>query len=152
VHTTSWQQAYQGIVPQIFLDQLTPEARTAFFKKAIPISKHEFYIAYLNGKPVGMMSIGKSRDKDASGDAAEISAIYCIVDVWGKGYGRKLMNYAIKRLKDQSFRTITLWVFEENQRARAFYEKYGYSFDGTKEQSDIGGKLLNEMRYIYRIV
>jgi RimJ/RimL family protein N-acetyltransferase len=152
VHTISWQQAYQGIIPQMFLDQLTPEARAAFFKKAIPISKHEFYIAYLNGKPVGMMSIGKSRDKDLDDHAAEVSSIYCISDVWGKGYGRQFMDYAIDRLKDQSFRSVTLWVFEENQRARTFYEKYGYSFDGTKEQSDIGGKLLTEMRYVYTIV
>ncbi|MET1248939.1 GNAT family N-acetyltransferase [Sporolactobacillus sp. STCC-11] len=149
VHATSWKQAYQGIVPQMVLDQLTPEARAAFFKKVIPISQHEFYSAYLSDQPVGMISIGKSRDKEVSGDVAEISTIYCIAAVWEKGYGRKLMNHAIKRLKDQSFRSVTLWVFEENKRARKFYEKCGFTFDGTKEQLAIGGKQLTEIRYVY---
>ncbi|SFG16915.1 GNAT family N-acetyltransferase [Sporolactobacillus nakayamae] len=152
VHATSWKQAYQAIVPQMVLDQLTPEARTAFFKKAIPISKHEFYIAYLNDQPVGMMSIGKSRDKDLDDHAAEVSSIYCISDVWGKDCGRQLMDFAMRQLKRQSFETVSLWVFEQNARARRFYEKYGFVFDGKKEKSEIGGKLLTEMRYIYRIV
>lgn len=151
VHATSWKQAYRGIVPQTFLDQLTSESRATFFRKAISISQHEFYGAYLKGKPVGMMSIGHSRDKDASEDTAEISAIYCIADVWGTGCGRQLMDFAVNHLKKHAYHTISLWVFEENRRARKFYEKYGYTFDGTKEQSDISGKQLTEMRYIYQL-
>ncbi|EST10745.1 GNAT family N-acetyltransferase [Sporolactobacillus laevolacticus] len=151
VHAMSWKKAYQGIVPQPYLDQLTPESRAAFFKKVISMSKHEFYLAYLSELPIGMMSIGKSRDDDLDDHAGEVSAIYLMSDYWGKGYGRQMMDFAVNRLKSQSYQAVTLWVFEDNSRARTFYEKFGYVFDGKKEEVDIGGKLLTELRYAFKI-
>ncbi|MCO7124459.1 GNAT family N-acetyltransferase [Sporolactobacillus shoreicorticis] len=68
-----------------------------------------------------------------------------------KGRGRQLMDFAVNHLKDQNYHKIFLWVFEENQRARKFYEKHGYTFDGTKEQLTIDGKQLTEMRYVYQL-
>jgi ribosomal protein S18 acetylase RimI-like enzyme len=151
VHAMSWKKAYQGIVPQPYLDQLTPESRSAFFKKVISISNHEFYLAYLSELPIGMMSIGKSRDDDLDDHVGEVSAIYLMSDYWGKGYGRRMMDFAVNRLKNQSYQAVTLWVLEDNHRARTFYEKFGYVFDGKKEEVDIGGKLLTELRYTFKI-
>ncbi|GAY76606.1 GCN5-related N-acetyltransferase [Sporolactobacillus inulinus] len=151
VHASSWKAAYQGIVPQSYLDQLTAQSRAAFFKKAVPMSKHAFYIAYSDGKPVGMISFGKARDQELAENVGEISALYYRSNVWGKGYGRQLMDLAIRQLKEQNYKTVSLWVFEQNAHARRFYEKYGFVFDGKKEELEIGGKKLTEMRYHYQI-
>lgn len=57
VHAMSWKEAYRGIVPQEFLDNFTPEKRADAFRKTFPSSQDEFYIAYLNNKPMGMLII-----------------------------------------------------------------------------------------------
>ena len=150
VHAMSWKKAYHGIVPKEFLDNFTPEKRADIFRKTLPSSQDEFYIAYLNRQPMGMLVIGKSRDDDANENVGEIDAIYLLPDYWGKGYGKQLMDFAVNRLKELSYRTVTLWVLEENKRARTFYERYGYVFDGAKKEIIIGKPLI-EIRYVYSI-
>ena len=46
----------------------------------------------------------------------------------GKGYGKKLMNYAIDKLRKAGATKISLMVFEANKRARSLYEKLGFKF------------------------
>ncbi len=150
VHAMSWREAYHGIVPDEFLEDFTPEKRADVFRKSFPSSPDEFYIAYLDGQPMGMLVIGKLRDADADEHAGEIGAIYLLAGYWGKGYGKQLMDFAISRLKELSYRTVTLWVLEANERARKFYERYGYVFDGAKKEINIG-KPLTEIRYVYSI-
>src|SRR4030042_1278484 len=69
-----------------------------------------------------------------------------IPDYWGKGYGSKLFDFSISELRKRGYKEITLWVFEKNQRARTFYEKKGFSFDGTKKEINPEEKLI-EIRY-----
>jgi GNAT superfamily N-acetyltransferase len=154
VHATSWEKAYHGIVPKEFLDNFTPEKRTDIFRKTLTssdkLSRDEFYVAYLNNQPMGMLVIGKSRDKDVNEKVSEIGAIYLLPGYWGKGYGKQLMDFAVNRLKELSYCKITLWVLEENKRARRFYERYGFVFDGAKKEINIGKPLI-EVRYVYSV-
>lgn len=62
VHAMSWRKAYHGIVPEEYLDNFTPEKRAEEFRKTFPTSQAEYYIAYLNGQPMGMLVIGKSQE------------------------------------------------------------------------------------------
>lgn len=150
VHAMSWRGAYRGIVPDEYLDNnFTPEKRAAVFKKVLQSGNTEyFYIAYLNGQPIGMLAIGKSRDDDADDSTGEVGAIYLLPDYWGKRYGKQLMDFAVERFNELSCKKITLWVLEENKRARRFYEKYGFVSDGTKKELNIG-KTLIAVRYVY---
>jgi len=151
VHATAWNHAYRGIVPDEYLNKyFIPEKRAEKFRKVLPSTDNEYYIAYFDGKPMGMVVLGKSGDDDAKENAGEVSAIYLLSGYWGKGYGKKLMDFAVNRLKEFGCSTVTLWVLEENKRARTFYEKYGYVFDGTKKELNLG-KPLVEMRYVYSI-
>ena len=43
------------------------------------------------------------------------------------------------RLSD--YNTIFVWVFENNERAIRFYHKYGFEFDGSKKEWNLGGPL-----------
>lgn len=124
VHAMSWKAAYSGIVPKEFLDIFTPKRRTEVFRKTFPTSKSEYYIAYVNNNPMGMLVIGKSQDDDANENVCEIECIYLLPEYWSKGYGRQHMDFAIGRLKELSYRRVNLWVLAENLRARRFYEKY----------------------------
>ena len=58
-----------------------------------------------------------------------------------------MMDYAIDKLKCMEYNEIILWVLEENDRARRFYEKCNFVFDGTKREIEIG-KVLIKIRYV----
>lgn len=145
-HTMSWRSAYKGIVPDEYLNNISVEERAEKFRYYINESKeYERYCAVYENKIIGILCIGKSRDEDKP-DTGEIVAIYLIEEFWGKGYGRQMMNYATDKLKQMGYNEIILWVLEENSRARRFYEKCGFIFDGTKKEITIGKPLI-EIRY-----
>lgn len=64
----------------------------------------------------------------------------------GKGYGRLLLQAVVSELKKMGFDKVFLWVLEENQNARHFYEKCGFVQTGRCMWSDIGGKELKEVQ------
>jgi hypothetical protein len=41
----------------------------------------------------------------------------------------------------------TLWVLDENVRARSFYERGGWRLDGATKDDDRGSFVLKEVRY-----
>lgn len=49
-----------------------------------------------------------------------------------------MMEYSIATLGQMGFGEIILWVFEENIKARRFYEKFGFAHDGSKQELVIG--------------
>jgi RimJ/RimL family protein N-acetyltransferase len=50
-------------------------------------------------------------------------------------------------LAGYGFRHAVLWVFEENARARAFYQRQGWRDDGVRKVLGIGGDRPLEVRY-----
>ncbi len=141
----SWKAAYKDIITPEEMEKNTDiEKRTALFKKIIPSGKGQFYIAYDNCNPCGICSTCPSRDKDMQG-YGEVVAIYTLPEYWGKGIGKQLMNTAFAGLKAQGFTKVMLWTFKENTRARRFYEKCGFTFDGTNKES--GFAEAKEVRY-----
>ena len=70
---------------------------------------------------------------------------YCVVSAETM-IGFLIINKS--RYDDSSFiGEIFLWVFEDNMRARLFYEKHGFAFDGTKREVQYG-KPLVQLRYV----
>ena len=68
----SWQSAYAGIVPQDFLNDITPENWTELAQNGMPTRPEEYYISYLDGLPMGMFIFGKSLEKDVKPNTGEI--------------------------------------------------------------------------------
>lgn len=149
-HTQSWKAAYKGIVPDEYLNSLSIEARAEKLKKNIvQFVDFEYLAGWLDHKIIGTLVIGPCRDDDIDADeidkTGEVCGIYLHPDYFGKGYGYQLMNHAISSLK-RKYSKITLWVLEDNARARRFYEKAGFVFDGTRKEIVIGKPLI-EIRY-----
>ena len=76
-------------------------------------------------------------------DGAEIVAIHSLPESWGSGLGCAMLTEALKQIGD---RQVYLWAFKENIRARRFYEKHGFRWDGTERISEFDGAL--EVRYV----
>ncbi len=149
-HISCWQSAYKGIVPDEFLKNMSTEIERRFekYKKALAtVGDSEYYCVTYAERMIGFIIIDKSHDEDKSG-VGEIWAIYLIEEFCGKGYGKEMLDFAIKELKRLKPKEIYLWVFEENNRARQFYEKFNFSFDGTKREVNYG-KSLVQLRYVH---
>ena len=137
----SWKSAYKGIVPEDFLNNLSDEEYTERNKQLfISSGDEEFYCVEQNNKIIGILSICKSRDEDKQ-NAGEIMAIYLLEEYWDKGYGRKMMNFAMKRLYELGFNEIIIWSFEANERANNFYKKFGFTPDDSKKELNLGKPL-----------
>ena len=76
-------------------------------------------------------------------DGAEIVAIHSLPESWGTGLGHAMLTYALKEIGEKP---VFLWAFKENKRARRFYEKHGFRWDGSERVSRFDGAL--EVRYV----
>ena len=74
---------------------------------------------------------------------AEIVAIHSLPESWGTGAGHAMLTVALKQIGN---RPVFLWAFKENKRARRFYEKHGFHWDGSERVSEFDGAL--EVRYV----
>lgn len=144
IHANSWQTTYKGIASDEFLSNFTPEKRTAVFSKAIKNTSEKFYIVYLDSAPIGIVIFCNTQESNVG----EIKAIYLLNNYQRQGFGHEIMDFAIKMLKQDGNTCFVLWVLEDNRQAQSFYEKYGFKFDGTKRDIDIGHPHC-EMRLTY---
>ncbi len=94
---------------------------------------------------MGFASAGQESD-DHEGFEGEIYAIYLLEDYQRIGLGRSLFQSAAKRLLDDGIKSMLLWVFEENHRARRFYEYLGGELVARKDVT-IGGAEVVEVAY-----
>ena len=76
-------------------------------------------------------------------DQAEIVAIHSLPESWGTGLGHILLMDALNQIGE---RPVFLWAFRENLRARRFYEKHGFVWDGSERVSEFDGSV--EVKYI----
>ncbi|MGE5290757.1 MAG: GNAT family N-acetyltransferase, partial [Micromonosporaceae bacterium] len=75
-----------------------------------------------------------------------VCACYVLPRWWGTGIGGKLLAHATGSLEAAGRADITLWVLEENYRARRFYESRGFQPDGKQKILDLGAPVA-EVRY-----
>jgi GNAT superfamily N-acetyltransferase len=61
--------------------------------------------------------------------------------------GRALIAAAVDCLREHGFRSVTLWVLRDNERARLFYERAGWSPDGASKDDVVAGATVTEVRY-----
>jgi GNAT superfamily N-acetyltransferase len=149
VHVRSWQTAYEGLMPQEYLNGLDPVRRGSHWARRLgdtPQPGQVVLIADVDGAVVGFASLGPSRDDDAQG-VGELYAIYLLPGCWGQGLGRDLMTASLQTMHRAAFTEATLWVLNTNERARRFYTASGWTLDEVTRQDDTHGFPLNEVRY-----
>jgi GNAT superfamily N-acetyltransferase len=80
----------------------------------------ETLIAQRYGRPVGYVSYAPEL----------LVSLFVDPDVQGSGIGSALHDLALAAQADLGAAACRLWVLEENQVARSFYERRGWSADG----------------------
>lgn len=133
LHVRSWRTAYRGIVPAEVLDALDPAERTRNWLERIERPRREtrVWVIERDERVIGFASTGLCRDSDLPPRTAELYAIYLDPDAFSTGAGRELLAHAVDDLRERGYPRAALWVLEENERARRFYEVAGWEWDGT---------------------
>lgn len=134
IQTASWKAAFDGIVPAGELARATDEPRVLeMYERALARPEMHGLILSIDGAPHCMAFWSKSRDDDADGQA-ELICIHSLPANWRRGYGTLMMEHALVNMRTAGFKSVMLWVFERNTRARKFYEKCGYALTGRSRE------------------
>lgn len=133
----SWREAYRGMVPQSFLDSLSDDAWTERFQAWFEAKEVSALLLLEDGKPAGTASFLLS---------GEIRTLYILPEKWRRGYGSKLLKAVCDRLRPVR-KDAYVWVLRENERARRFYQDFGFSPNGEDIEFTVGGKVLTDLKY-----
>ena len=151
VHVRSWQAAYRGQVPDSYLGGLSVAKRELMWTEILKDQMRGVLVAEDEARIVGFASFGPVRDEGEDRLlTGEIYSIYVLEDSWNLGIGRTLMENSLTALERNGFSSVKVWVLETNQRARSFYEKFGFKTDGLRKTEKLEDFEMREIRYSYQ--
>jgi len=150
LHVRAWRAAYTGVIPDAFLAALKVEDREAMWRRSVTApelapGERIILVGERSGMILGFATAGHARGDEELG-LGELYALNVDPPAWGGGAGRALLAAATAWL-DARFPASILWVIDRNPRARAIYERAGWSADGTTKLEDFGGTGVSNVRY-----
>lgn len=134
IMTVSFRTAFADFVSQETLDACAREENCIALLEGI---YREGQMQFLIGGDSGMLVWQKTEE------GAEIVAIHSLPESWGTGLGHAMLEKALSQI---GAGTVYLWAFRENKRARRFYEKHGFRWDGSQRVSEFDSAV--EVRYV----
>jgi GNAT superfamily N-acetyltransferase len=166
VQREAWFAAYEGVIAPEVIDRVTTPDNGARVRQSFRTRPWQRMLVAVDpaavdpaaSGTVGYASFGPEMDvltapwphpltaDGEGGRVAELYALYVRPAWWSTGTGRALMERVLARSAAAGYRSITLWVLRDNQRARRFYERAGFAPDGaTNVLTGLGGVI--EVRY-----
>lgn len=130
VQARTWRHAYADLVdPERMPD---PAQQAPRFAQAIA-GGGEVYVFDQDGQVAGFAAL----------DGKELRAIYVDPPAQGAGVGSALLQATVDALRAAGRREASLWCFEANGLARAFYERHGWELVPGEHQE----RSAPEVRY-----
>lgn len=134
IMAVSFRTAFADFVTKETMDACAREENCAAMLEGI---FREGKVRFLMGEDSGMLAWQQTEE------GAEIIAVHSLPSSWGTGLGAAMLEEALRQIGNQR---VFLWAFKENTRARRFYEKHGFRWDGAERVSQFDGAL--EVRYV----
>jgi GNAT superfamily N-acetyltransferase len=149
VHVDAWRWAYRDLMPDAVLDGLSVDEREATWRERLSDLRPGAgcLVAEERGRIIGFVGYGAPEERTETAGLGEVYAIYLERSAVGTGVGRELFVEATRRLHGQGYTRAFLWVLETNERARRFYERAGWSWDGTTSAHRFDRAELPIVRY-----
>lgn len=149
LYTDGWRFAYQGLIPQNYIDSLNAEARVSYWEKTLsePIHLRKSIRKVAcdeNRQVLGVISFGADREPESG--AAEIYTLYARPEKAGQGVGYSLMNHAVVELQKAGYQQVILWVLQGNDLAQNFYTRQGFTFTGKTREDVIEATVLCDLQ------
>jgi L-amino acid N-acyltransferase YncA len=147
IHVESWRETYGGLLPSDLLDSVSAVVRAAMWRGGLERERPIllFVAQRAGGDLVGFAAGGATRATSLSHDA-EVYAIYVVRAAQERGCGRRLIAALADALLARGYKSLCLWVLEENAGARRFYQRLGGAVVGEKTEVD-GEHKFTEVAY-----
>ena len=147
-----WRSAYASIIDEKVLYKNMSVVKRYESLVEILENDHNYFVYEDNEIIKGFFLYGDSREEDevVNGNLnvtipLELIAIYVEPGFKHLGIGSKLIAACEDIAKAKGKDEIRLWVLEDNQSARRFYEKHGFESTNVIKKLDRFG--VNEVRY-----
>jgi ribosomal protein S18 acetylase RimI-like enzyme len=126
VQGRTWQSAYLGMLPHEILIGFGAAQGTGFWEKVLKRvnGADAVLIAEFDRTAVGFISSGPIRER-IPGYSGEFYALYVLPEAQGCGIGTALIAHAARAMVRQRWVSAAVWVLEDNQLGRCFYERLG---------------------------
>ncbi|RKS10185.1 ribosomal protein S18 acetylase RimI-like enzyme [Nocardiopsis sp. Huas11] len=157
VQVASWRAVYGNLLPDEVVEDLGgDEAREQFRNQwtaaleSPPTSRHRVVVATDEEGGVravtGFAAFGPAGDPDLwPAKDAEVFALHVAPERVRQGHGSRLVNACVDTLVEAGFATVHVWVPEEDNALRSFFEASGWRPDGARREIDMG-RLLPMVR------
>jgi ribosomal protein S18 acetylase RimI-like enzyme len=147
VQVQGWREAYTGRMPQSIIDDLDVGRSTDNWHRALERAGEGsggvgLWVAEADDAIVGFVCAADAGDEDAPRGRREVFALYVLAAHYGSGAGQALLDAAIGDA------AASLWVLDDNPRARAFYRRNGFEPDGAVKDDDRWGEPIHEVRLV----
>jgi len=108
-----------------FLEKLSDEA----WRAEIADPARQVRLALAGDEGAGFCKLAPlTLPVEPHGHAVELSQLYLLPEWHGRGLAQALMDWALGEARGRGAREIYLSVFTQNDRAKAFYRRYGFGF------------------------
>jgi len=139
IYVESWRVAYQGILPQNYLAGLGADNTARTIRRSLMDPQMHYLIAEGDQGAVGYISAGPERGRNPV-YMAEIYELYLLPEIQRQGLGSALLARMARRLRQEGFYTLMVWVLARNPNRR-FYEKCGGIYISTRSIVHAGRRL-----------
>lgn len=149
VHIQAWQEAYTGIVPQSYLDQLPLKLaeRIDMWNLILANPQRWCWVAENPEGLVGFVLFGPPREPNYE-TYIELGAIYLLAAQHGQKIGYSLLTTGFCKMHELGYKKSYCWAIENNPTIK-FYLRTGAKFNSQVKQAEIGGKVLNEQAFAW---
>jgi ribosomal protein S18 acetylase RimI-like enzyme len=150
IHVASWNVSYRGIMPDDVIARTDLKYRTAYWAARIADQEWPVFLTEANREGVAFCHMILTKDPDDDPQrVGHITSLHVLPQLRALGYGRALLELVFKEFRQRGIAEVTLWVLEENTKARQFYEKHGFRLDGGRKMYP--QTTVPEVRYRIRL-
>ncbi len=154
VHVASWRESYIDLVPAEMLASLSVDDRAKRWRNILGEHDPETRtVAFVSCTPEGAImgfgSCGLQRSPELveAGFDGEFQAIYVLRAAQHRSVGRMLMAAMARSLVEDGLQGGALWVLEDNQPARGFYDVLGGMIVARREDRRSESTVFIEVAY-----
>lgn len=148
VHAEAWRVAHRDLFESRWLRRFTDERRERW--KSVMASRdfvrNTLLVAERGDRLVAFVYFGPV---DYGVREAEIFDLYAHPMAWGSGVAWTLMDNTWELLVEARYRRVHLWTITGANRARHFYESFGFTQTTRTREQDFGdGRPVLEVEYL----
>lgn len=129
IHSISWKESHRAFCTPDFTEMHTPDRQREYLSGKMDGGTKIYML--VEDRPVGIVSVTDSLIED----------LYVLPDMQNRGYGTKLLQYAMEQCRD----TPVLWILENNTGAERLYRRMGFRKTGRRNRITDG---LDEIEFV----